>query len=98
VTSRPYQFHPEAELELAEAAQWYEERKPGSGSDFIASVRVKVDEIRQKPERWPDVRGVRRALVNRFPYAIVYREVLDDSIEIVAIAHLRRRPKYWALR
>jgi len=39
----------------------------------------------------------RRALVTKFPYAVVYREI-QDEIEIIAIAHLKRRPKYWSSR
>jgi len=50
------------------------------------------------PDRWRPVNGTRRALLEGFPYAVVYREVSNDEIEIVAIAHLRRRPKYWAGR
>jgi plasmid stabilization system protein ParE len=98
VTSRPFQFHPEAELELTEAAEWYEERGAGLGREFLRSVRAKVDEIRRAPERWPSVRGTRRALVARFPYAVVYRELPGDMIRIIAIAHVRRRPRYWSAR
>lgn len=43
MTSRPFQFHPEAELELTEAAEWYEERGAGLGREFLRSVRAKVD-------------------------------------------------------
>jgi plasmid stabilization system protein ParE len=98
VTSRSFQFHPEAELEFVEAAEWYEERKPGLGAEFVASVRVKIDGVRDVPERWPTVRGVRRAFVGRFPYAVVYRETADATIEIVAVAHFSRKPRYWSAR
>ena len=98
MTSRPFQFHPEAEAEFAEAAEWYDERRPGLGRNFVAAVRAKVDEIRGAPERWPSVRGVRRTLVHRFPYAVVYREVENEMIQIIAVAHVRRRPKYWSTR
>lgn len=98
MASRPVGFHPEAELELTAAAEWYEERKAGAGADFVASVRTKIGEVREAPERWPNVRGVRRALVNRFPFAVIYRVTRDEAIQIVAIAHLRRRPKYWSPR
>jgi hypothetical protein len=42
--------------------------------------------------------GSRRVLLGRFPYALVYREVFHDQIEIVAVAHLKRRVSYWADR
>ena len=37
-------------------------------------------------------------LMGRFPYALVYREVSDVEIEIVAVAHLKRRAGYWTGR
>lgn len=36
--------------------------------------------------------------MGRFPYAIVYREVSEEEVEIVAVAHLKRRPGYWTGR
>jgi hypothetical protein len=39
-------------------------------------------------------RRVRRFLVRRFPFGVLY-QVADDEVFIVAVAHLRRRPSYW---
>ena len=93
-----FRFIPAAELELDEATHWYEERREGLGLEFLTVVREKVFALMEAPERWRLVNGTRRALLEGFPYAVVYREVSDDEIEIVAVAHLRRRPKYWANR
>ena len=41
--------------------------------------------------------GTRRALLGRFPYFVVYRE-RSRKIEIIAVAHAKRRPGYWARR
>ena len=40
---------------------------------------------------------IRRALLDRFPYAIAF-EQRGDSLMILAFAHLRRRPLYWLAR
>ena len=93
-----YFFHPEAEREFEDAASWYDERSLGLGVEFVASVRAKIEQILESPELWPAVRGTRRALISRFPFAIVYRELADARIEILAVAHLRRRPMYWSKR
>jgi plasmid stabilization system protein ParE len=87
-------FHPEAERELEEAADWYQNQRDGLGGEFVAAVRAKIDRIVEAPERYPVVHGARRALVGRFPYAVVY-VASATGVMIVAIAHLRRRPKYW---
>jgi plasmid stabilization system protein ParE len=52
----------------------------------------------ESPRRWLLIRGARRVLVGSYPYAIIYREISDEEIEIVAVAHLKRRPGYWAQR
>jgi plasmid stabilization system protein ParE len=98
VPASRFRFHPAAELELGEAADWYEARRDGLGVEFVHAVREKIATLLDAPTRWRLVRGTRRALLGRFPYAIVYREVSADEIEIVAIAHFKRRPRYWARR
>ena len=98
MADRHYFFHPEAERELEEAAIWYDERSPGLGAELLASVRAKIEQILESPELWPVVRGARRVLISRFPFAIVYRVLADARIEILAVAHLRRRPMHWSKR
>lgn len=95
-----FRFHPAAARELGDAATWYEERREGLGLEFLQAVRFKIVGLLEAPARWRLVNGTRRVLLGRFPYAIVYREVPEDAraIEIVAVAHLRRRPQYWSRR
>jgi hypothetical protein len=40
----------------------------------------------------------RRAVMRRFPYVIVFREVGTDERQVIAFAHVRRRAKYWSRR
>jgi hypothetical protein len=98
VASRRLRFNPLAEAELQDAASWYDERIAGLGARFIAAIRLRASEILESPHRWPLNRRVRRVLVGVYPYAIVYREISDGEIEIVAVAHLKRRQGYWAAR
>lgn len=98
MASRRLRFNPLAEAELQDAASWYEERMAGLGARFIAAIRHRAGEIVESPRRWPLIGGVRRVLVGPYPYAIIYREISDDEIEIVAVAHLKRRQGYWAQR
>jgi plasmid stabilization system protein ParE len=98
VPASKFRLHPAVESDLAEAAEWYETQREGLGLDFLASVRYRISLILENPQRWRSVKGTRRALMSRFPYAIVYREITLDEIEIVAVAHFKRHPKYWASR
>lgn len=93
-----YRFHPAAEVELQEAADWYEDHREHLGLEFLAAVRRKVLEVLENPQLWREFHGTRRVMVGRFPYALVYREITPDEIEIVAVAHFKRRPRYWSRR
>ena len=99
----PIRFDREASDELEAAAVWYERQGPGLGEEFLHSVGEVLERIRSFPEiggLHPHVHhelSVRRVLVRRFPYSVVYLE-LGDEIRILAIAHLKRRPGYWTGR
>lgn len=41
--------------------------------------------------------GVRRKLLARFPYAIVFVE-RDTSVHVISVMHGHRRPAYWRRR
>lgn len=87
-----------AEEEMLEAAFYYEQQSAGLGRDFLEKVRKAVDEIARHPTRWPKMRkAIRRRLVHRFPYAVLYEDRAEQVL-IVAIMHLRRHPTYWIKR
>jgi hypothetical protein len=41
--------------------------------------------------------SVRRRLLRRFPYALLY-SIKDDGIRVLAVMNLKRRPTYWVGR
>ncbi len=41
--------------------------------------------------------GTQRLVLGHYPFSIVFRELLHE-IQIVAVAHAKRRPGYWAFR
>lgn len=91
-------FHPEADAELTEAAQFYEGRQPGLGSDLLAEVERALGQILTHPEALQRIgRRARRKPLWRFPYNLIYA-VYPDRIRVVAFAHQKRRPYYWRKR
>jgi plasmid stabilization system protein ParE len=96
--TRRVAFRPQAEAELLEARAWYEERRPGLGALFAASVTSTVERIVETPLAYPRVHGeTRRAVLRRFPYALYFR-VLTEEVVILAVIHGRRRPDRWQSR
>ncbi|MDR3569546.1 MAG: type II toxin-antitoxin system RelE/ParE family toxin [Syntrophobacteraceae bacterium] len=95
---RRVEFHPEAYREAEEARSWYEKNLPGLGMAFIDEVQMAVNSIIDNPDMWPPFGyGTRRFFLRRFPFSVVYRHDAT-KIQIVAVAHQRRRPGYWKER
>jgi toxin ParE1/3/4 len=91
-------FHPDAVAEARAAFLWYFERNPAAANAFIAEIDHAVSAIRHSPQQWPrHLHGTRKYLLRRFPYGVIYR-LSDAAIQVVAIAHGRRRPGYWKTR
>ena len=92
-----YRFLLPAEEEMTEASVFYEAATSGLGAGFLDEVQRVINILRDHPELGQTVgRGLRRALLHRFPFSLIYSEV--DTILIVAVAHQRRRPDYWRNR
>ena len=88
-------FHPEAVAEAHAARVWYEERSPRAASAFEAELCRAVAALGEAPLRWPPGPcGTRRMRLRRFPFALLYRLAMDE-VQLLAVAHLRRRPSYW---
>jgi hypothetical protein len=100
---KPARLAPEAVAELTDAANWYESRHSGLARQFLQNFEIVLPLIESRPSSFPRLLdtapelNIRRALLPRFPYALVFLE-LPSEIRIVAVAHLKRRPGYWLNR
>ena len=91
----PARFLSPAEWEMVQAARYYQSKVPVLGSEFLSEVQRVVKGIEAHPEAAPKVKGdIRRRILNRFPYAVLY-QIDPDEIVILAVMHLRRHPDYW---
>jgi len=61
-------------------------------AEFVRAVA----RVCESPKRYPIERepGIRRTRLRRFPFKILYRESAA-VVQILAVAHDRRRPIYW---
>ncbi|TDP63334.1 type II toxin-antitoxin system RelE/ParE family toxin [Roseateles toxinivorans] len=89
-------LHPEAELELTDAAIYYAEHASGRIADaFLVEFERVLALLKQNPQLGtPTAEGLRIHRLYRFPYSIVYREGASGP-QIYAVCHQRREPVYW---
>jgi plasmid stabilization system protein ParE len=89
-------FHPLAEKELIDAAVYYEEQESGLGGEYLAEVERAINFITQHPEAGFTVKDpLRQLTLPKFPYYLLYRVLGNAQIRVLAVAHHKRRPKYW---
>jgi toxin ParE1/3/4 len=98
--SRALRVEVEALDELHEAAEWYEGKRPGLGVAFVEAIDRTLGRVLELPSSFPLIMKrppVQRALVRKFPYAVVFI-TRPDAIHVIAYTHAKRRPLYWAHR
>lgn len=95
---RQVDVHPEAVAEAQAAAHWYRERSASAAHAFLTELDRAIEKIAEDPGIWTRyVGGTQRFVLRRFPFSLIYR-LVSNRIEVVAIAHGRRKPGYWKKR
>lgn len=85
-------IRPESENDLKEAFSWYEDKRLGLGYDFLLQVDVGLRFIERNPEIHPiEYKGIRKHIIKRFPYKIIYL-VEEENIIVLAVIHGKRSP------
>lgn len=88
----PLFLREEAKVDVREAYDWYEERQPGLGKEFLGAVRKTLKEVEAAPLRFRRARGeIRRAPLHRFPYALFFNPEEENTV-VLACFHARRDP------
>ena len=91
-------FSPESKREFDDGEHYYNCQVANLGSRFRQEVREALQRIRYWPLAAPIESGdIRRMLLSRFPYKLLY-SVEQDHIYVIALAHQHRAPDYWLER
>jgi plasmid stabilization system protein ParE len=86
---------PLAQRDIAEAADYYFKQRAGLDDEFLIEVDAAVVEVLTHPLRFEQVRpGIRRYLLERFPYGIYYRTPNEETVQILVVKHHSRRPGF----
>jgi plasmid stabilization system protein ParE len=95
--ARTIEFHPEAAEEMASAYDWYHKRSESAARALLLELDLSLRHIAEAP----DIRPLTHALgVLSYPGFLSpsYYLTQEAVIEVVAIAHHKRRPGYWKSR
>lgn len=93
------EYHPATVTDLNRAIDFYNSLHPGLGVECRAEVYGAINRIRESPTRYRIVEGeVRRCLVRRFPFSILYRVIGADVVRVLVIRHHRQRPGFGQAR
>jgi len=98
MASAAVRFHPAAAQEAESTYDWYAARSAEAAHGFREELRRAIDAVVADPRTWPRYGSrARRYVFPRYPFSLVYI-MRSDAIEVVAVAHGRRRPGYWRSR
>lgn len=87
----------DAEDELAEAFDWYEEQQEGLGIRFYREIDYYINLMESNPYLFSVkyTNELRAASLNKFPYLIIFWvDETQFKLFIVSIFHTSRKPKY----
>ncbi|MHA1521467.1 MAG: type II toxin-antitoxin system RelE/ParE family toxin [Promethearchaeota archaeon] len=82
------------------SAEYYNQKVPGLGYDFLVEIEESINIIQKNPRRWKFINDyIQKYNLRRFPFSIHYNyNELANKIIIVSIAHQKRLPGYWRNR
>ena len=92
------EFHSAAEEELRAASTFYARRREGLGQELADEVQSACELLAEYPTIGRKIDQIHRVIpLRRFPFSLFYR-VQGSLIQIIAVAHDRKRPGYWRSR
>jgi len=87
-----------AQSDLRESSEWYDDQKQGLGEEFIEDVQNTFNKISNNPYQFQKVKGsVRRALLQQFSFGVFYI-IKNVKIIVFRVVHTSRSPREWKLK
>lgn len=93
------ELHPSTALDVNLAASYYERHRPGLGLEFRREIDAALARIVENPLLFPIVEAeIRRCIVHRFPYSVLFRVLSQDTARVLVVRHHRRHPQFGLAR
>jgi plasmid stabilization system protein ParE len=88
----------EAQFEVQEIFQQYEDKSDGLGFEFLRSLDASLQSVRRNPLAYQTIyKEIRRVLLRKFPYALFYIAE-ENRIVVIACLNQSRDPINWLRR
>lgn len=89
------EYHPLTTTDLNDAIAYYNRQQAGLGDELRTEIYASIERVVASPARFSIVsKGIRRCLVHRFPYAILFSVVSENTLRVLVIRHHRREPNF----
>ena len=91
--ARSVRYHPDFDSDVLAAAEWYDQRQLGLGSDFVVRVRNATLALLADPGRRTAIDyGLRYWPVERYPYVVFY-DLTDAEAIVLGVMHTSQQPE-----
>jgi len=88
----------EAENDFDNSYEYYYEDSPNVADAFFQRINFSLEIIKKSPLSFQEIhKTLRKFTVMKFPF-VIYYQVVDYTIQIIAIFHTSRNPKIWTER
>ena len=85
-------LQPGAEDDIEIAYNWYEEQQDGLGELLLKELASFYKKLEKNPEIFSKAtKRYRQAILNRFPYVIIY-EIVKTEVHVYSVFHTSRNP------
>jgi toxin ParE1/3/4 len=97
---KPYniEISEEAENDFENSYEYYYDDSPKLADTFFRLINTSLETIKKTPLSFPEIhKSLRKFCVEKFPF-VIYYQVVDYTIKVIAIFHTSRNPKIWTER
>ncbi len=85
----------EAESDLDSSWEYYYDVSPAIADAFYQRINISLENLKKMPLSFPLAhRNLRKYTVKKFPF-VIYYQVEDIVVKVIAIFHTSRNPKIW---
>jgi toxin ParE1/3/4 len=85
----------EAEIDFDNSYNYYFEERHKVADAFFKRINMSFEDIKQNPFAFPVAyKNIRKYVVKKFPF-VIYYQIVNSTIKVIAIFHTSRNPEIW---